>query len=921
MKNRMKSILALLISITMLITPSMGSTWYTESQNNLKESGLEWKFAPSRQMTYDNIFHWMTQLFNLKWIDDSKTDITFSQGNIENAKRVETAGYLDLINYSKLDLSKNITKAEAIALLAIAKGLTPQDEYMYLKQFKDYQRAPSWTKPYLEAAIRAGYISGSKIGDDKYLYPTQIMLEREAYVVFDKFIGKNISKSGTYKGIKQKGNLSVLSKGVKLSDCVIEGDLWVGAGATGTLLFENVFVTGKIYIQPSTKATLYLNGVTADKAIIGRKSAKINAYANKNSSIEQIYSYSDATIEETSYSISGFEDVYIAEGINAKLKGKFKTVSVNNGNINLENASLFKLNTSKDVEVELDKNSEITSVIANGNLTITGLGEINAYDQKSGDAWLEGDIKVIDWNSEDTLTLSKDAEISTLRIEENGADIVCENGSVVKNLYANRSARIKGTGKINYASVNASDVHFLNAPTTLTVATANGVYVGQQNIKTSYSGGNVPQVVNVTNTVNTGRTLTTVNGNVSVAPGTYTQLYLKDNNVIQAATYTVLTYSGITGIPTLTPQGMLLAYGTGSVTIRATDSYGRIKDAVFTVGNVNTSVAQLTINTSNGLKQLDSGGTTTLKAYENGKPQVVKWSVKSYSGLSAAPEITPSGEVFARGFGTVCIEAENTRGAKGKIVLGIGGYDIERGNVLISKNTSSIDTTLSTNTATQIYATIGGVVQSVTWEVRNPKGVSAQITSAGIITATGVGTVEIVATFSDLTEKATTFTVGTAVGGEIQITAPAATITSGETTQLTASYNGSPTTVTWQKIGETGVSGVSLTTDGKLTATGNGTVTVKATDSEGRSGIQIFTIKDTTNALKIVSHGNVTAMANGSTLQLNAYKGTTLVSVTWSVVSGNATVANGLVTATGTGPAVIRATYGSETADFQLTIN
>ena len=130
--------------------------------------------------------------------------------------------------------------------------------------------------------------------------------------------------------------------------------------------------------------------------------------------------------------------------------------------------------------------------------------------------------------------------------------------------------------------------------------------------------------------------------------------------------------------------------------------------------------------------------------------------------------------------------------------------------------------------------------KSVTWSVENGTG-SANIDANGLLTAVRNGTVTVKATAND----------GSAVVGSAQITISnqiikvtaitvtgqngASTITTdGGTLQMNANVepvDATNKTVTWSV--ENGTGGANIDVNGLLTATGNGTVTVKATANDG----------------------------------------------------------------------------------------
>ncbi len=169
----------------------------------------------------------------------------------------------------------------------------------------------------------------------------------------------------------------------------------------------------------------------------------------------------------------------------------------------------------------------------------------------------------------------------------------------------------------------------------------------------------------------------------------------------------------------------------------------------------------------------------------------------------------------------------------------------------------------------------------------------------------------------------------------IAVTSSAITMVNGDTMQMTADItpaNATNKTVTWSV--ENGSGSATITTGGALTATGVGTVTVKATANDGSSvvGTQEITITAATVAVTgITVTASAISVNNGSTLQMTANVApddASDKSVTWSVTNGTGaatiTTSGGLLTATGPGSVTVKATSNSDSSingTLQITIN
>ncbi|WP_311135688.1 leucine-rich repeat protein [Acetobacterium tundrae] len=149
----------------------------------------------------------------------------------------------------------------------------------------------------------------------------------------------------------------------------------------------------------------------------------------------------------------------------------------------------------------------------------------------------------------------------------------------------------------------------------------------------------------------------------------------------------------------------------------------------------------------------------------------------------------------------------------------------------------------------------------------------------------------------------------------VTITPASASLAIGDTLQLTATVapsNATNQNVDWSVVAGTGTA--TIDANGLLTATAGGTVTVKATASDGYGAVvsKDITIKVPVTGVTITPAS--ASLAIGETLQLTATVApgnATNQAVNWSVVTGTGTAiidTNGLLTATAGGTVTVKAT-------------
>jgi uncharacterized repeat protein (TIGR02543 family) len=239
---------------------------------------------------------------------------------------------------------------------------------------------------------------------------------------------------------------------------------------------------------------------------------------------------------------------------------------------------------------------------------------------------------------------------------------------------------------------------------------------------------------------------------------------------------------------------------------------------------------------------------------------------------------------------------------------------------------------------------------AVTWSVTDTSG-KATIDSNGILTGVSSGTVTVKATANDGSNVSATKDVSVTLSdvlvpvSQITVTSKtgASTITTdGGTLQMVASASPDDATnqgITWSVENRTG--SASIDSNGLLTATSNGIVTVKATANDGSGVVGSTTITLSGQSAKInvdsvsISAQNSTTTdqlqitTDGGTLQLIANILPTAASnkgVQWSITSGQDKIkfsSNGLVTALANGIVTVQVkTFdGSKVDTKQITIS
>ena len=347
------------------------------------------------------------------------------------------------------------------------------------------------------------------------------------------------------------------------------------------------------------------------------------------------------------------------------------------------------------------------------------------------------------------------------------------------------------------------------------------------------------------------------------------------------------------------------------------------------ISNVNFKI------NSTGLPRITTICDQTVKSSTGDIPFTIGYAENSVNLTATSSNISlvPDSQMSFGGSGyqrTICVTP--TDGAAGSSMITISADGVVVGSFVVNKTVSVESLTVSAegNATSVLYgetlqmtagvSPINATNNSVDWIVENGTG-SATINDAGLLTPTGIGTVTVRATANDGSGVSGTceITINGILVSDVAISSEKTSIYKDEALQMTAVVtpaNASEKSVTW--IVENGTGSATISDAGFLTATGVGTVTVKATanDGSGKFGTSLITIQAIpVSNIAVSSENNLTSLFNKETLQMTAIvtpESAQEKSVTWSVVeggTGNATISDtGLLTATGAGTVTVKAT-------------
>jgi uncharacterized protein YjdB len=498
-----------------------------------------------------------------------------------------------------------------------------------------------------------------------------------------------------------------------------------------------------------------------------------------------------------------------------------------------------------------------------------------------------------------------------------------------------------------WSVVNGSGLATIS-PTGLLTAIDNGI-VTVRAFANDGSGVYGTMVVSISNQIITvtGITVTGAGGMSSISTNAGTlllsALVLPSNTSNKNITWSVVNG---TGDATINSMGLVTAVSNGTVTAVATanDGSGIQGTLNIIISNQIIPVTGIIVAAAGGISSISSDdGTLQLSATvlpSNATNQSVTWSVINNTG-SASISSTGLLTALDNGIVTAKAAANDGSGILGVIVITISNQVILLSGIIVTgQSGASIITT--PGGSLQLNAAVlpsNATDKTVTWTIIPGTG-QASINATGLVTAIADGLITAVATANDGSgtsgimiikiSVALIPVISIALSGEAGASAIS---TDNGTLQLNADIlpaDATEKTVIWSVTNGTG--SATITPTGLIAAVDNGTVTARATSTDGSGvfGAMIITISNQllpVTGITVLGAGGETVITtdNGS-LQMSAIllpADATVSTVTWSVVNntGSASISSsGLVTAVRNGSVTVIASANDGSGVFGTLI-
>lgn len=313
-----------------------GNTIQEWINKGLAKGYVDGSFKPDNNITRAEYMSLVNNAFGLT----AKTEIQFKDVKnndwyYEVIQKAVGAGYIGGYPDGTMKPDSPITRQEAAVVIAKIKNL--EQNQVAASQLTDVSNIASWSKGYIGAVVKAGFMKGYP---DSSFKPDAQIKRGEAIVALNNALGVVYDKAGTYGPATGSetidGNVMISTDGVILQNLIIKGNLTISEDVgDGDVTLNNVVVKGETYIRGGGENSIHINGGQYNQVIIEETATGAIRIVAKDAKGMDVVISEDATGEKII------------------LEGNFDSVSLNANNVNLEtqgNTEIGEMKVSDDIK-------------------------------------------------------------------------------------------------------------------------------------------------------------------------------------------------------------------------------------------------------------------------------------------------------------------------------------------------------------------------------------------------------------------------------------------------------------------------------------------------------------------------------------------------------------------------------------------
>ena len=292
-------------------------------------------------------------------------DVTEGKWYYNVIQKAVAAGYIAGYVDGTMKPNSPITRQEVAVIICKIKNAEQSPDSS--KHLTDENKIETWSKGYIGAVVRDGYMGGYTDGSFK---ATAQIKRGEAITVLNNVISTvTYNKPGTYGPATGteiiKTNVIVKADGVILQNIHIKGNLTIAEEVgKGNVTLNNVTVDGETFIRGGGKDSIHINGGQYHKITVQKTSS--------------------GQVRIVAIDVKGTE-VIISEqaaGETIILEGKFDSVKVDADNVEIKtqgNTQISEMKVGKEAQgckINLEAGTKVTKLILEVTTDVKGNGTI-----------------------------------------------------------------------------------------------------------------------------------------------------------------------------------------------------------------------------------------------------------------------------------------------------------------------------------------------------------------------------------------------------------------------------------------------------------------------------------------------------------------------------------------------------------------
>lgn len=225
-------------------------------------------FQPNKSINRAEFVTIINQIFGFSAASASNfTDVSASAWYSQPMAIAKEAGYYLGFENGQARPATDITRQDAVTLLARAFSLANESNQAYAASFKD----SADIQPYAVEAVNAfsGIIKGYNDGNFK---PQGKITRAEVITLLDQLVAGYYATPGSHNAVAINGSVVINKDGANLKGATIEGNLYLAPGiGNGEVTLEDISVKGTTFVWGGGESTITIKNAKLGNLQVNRK--------------------------------------------------------------------------------------------------------------------------------------------------------------------------------------------------------------------------------------------------------------------------------------------------------------------------------------------------------------------------------------------------------------------------------------------------------------------------------------------------------------------------------------------------------------------------------------------------------------------------------------------------------------------------